>query len=93
MHPLSTGPSRLLPFLPVLPYSLSLSSQSAFLLIAHLQASVTLREYKKSLGICSVFSIKIEGPLLPLVEISKSVGCPQIISSSAVSYLETATQC
>lgn len=37
VHPLSTGPCPLLPFLPVLPYSLSLASESAFLfLVAHL---------------------------------------------------------
>lgn len=42
VHPLSTVPCPLLPFLPVLLYSLSLASQSAFLfLVACLQTGVT----------------------------------------------------
>lgn len=47
------------PLLPVLLYSLSLASESAFcFLVAHLQTSVTSRGYRKRFGICSVFSIK-----------------------------------
>lgn len=55
VHLLSTAPCPLLPFIPVLPYSLSLASESTFLfLVACLRISMTLRGYKKSFGICSL---------------------------------------
>lgn len=54
---------------------------------------VWLREDTKNVLGSVVSLVYRQGHLLYIVEITNSIGCPQIISSSAVSYLENATQC